>query len=261
MSNQEVTVEFESAIRRALSQFKLRLEQQRLFQLQNTLLKNLHQEVVKTNYCYSDEIEFFAKEYKDFYTQLSETGRSYENIVAEKNLVDTYSAFEKFLFDCLCGLYEYHPKFLGDSVQINTADFFVSNDISLCKRNIIELKVKGFIQQDNIKNIIARFNKKPFNIKSFNISKNDLNLLYEISLIRNLIIHNNSIVNRTYKESIKNNRASIKYEFVENETIFEKLDDLVEDIKSLSISVCEKITNTIIDDASRLNSHHDHVGL
>ena len=257
MTNQESIAEFESVIRKALNQFELRLEQQRLFQFQNRLLKNLHQEVVKTNYCDSADIEFFAKEYEYFYTQLSETGRSYENIVAEKNLVDTYSAFEKFLFDCLCSLYEYHPKFLGDNVQINTADFFVANNIELCKRNIIELKVKGFIQQDHIKAIITRFNKKLFNIKDFNISKDDLNLLYEISLVRNLIIHNNSIVNRTYKEGLKKNLTSAeKYEFIENETIFAKLDGLVEDIKTLSTSVCEKITNTIINDANRLNTHH-----
>ncbi|MCK5718436.1 MAG: hypothetical protein KAH84_00650 [Thiomargarita sp.] len=152
-------VQFENSIKKALANFNIKLEQQRLFQIQNNLLKNLQKEVKNCAYCNSLKIENLSLEYESFYNDLKESGRSYENIVNEKNLVDTYSAFEKFLFDCFYCLYYSFPKFLGDKININTADLFIDEDIELCKRDVIELKVKSFIQAKNIKDIMTEFSK------------------------------------------------------------------------------------------------------
>ncbi len=100
MMSNNTTVQFETAITKALSDFEQRLEQQRSFQIQNHLLKKLHEEIKIIGYCDSQKIEDLSLEYEDFHKKLSESGRSYENIVEEKNLVDVYSAFEKFLSDC-----------------------------------------------------------------------------------------------------------------------------------------------------------------
>lgn len=257
MASENDLEQFKNAITQALNEFNHRLKQQRLFQIQNTLLKKLHQEIVKIDHANSNDIRDLSKEYEIFYTQLNETGRSYENIVAEKNLVDTYSAFEKFLFDCFYSIYEFFPKFLGNDVKVNTIDFFIDGNIDICKKNIIELNVKSFIQANNIILIMDGF-KKQFDMKDINISKDDGNLLYEISLVRNLIIHNNSVVNRTYKESInkllKNNE---KYIFNEKDTVLPMLEYLVEDIKELSGRVGNQIVDAILNDAVRLYQYHE----
>ena len=124
---------FENAIRKALGDFKQKLEHQRFFQVQNTLLKKLHEEVRLLGYCGSKTVEQLSLEYQDFYRKLCESGRTYENIVEEKNLIDTYSAFEKFLFDCFCSIYAFFPKYLGNQVNINTSDLFIDENIELCK--------------------------------------------------------------------------------------------------------------------------------
>lgn len=260
MSN-NTTVQFETAITKALSDFEQRLEQQRSFQIQNHLLKKLHEEIKIIGYCDSQKIEDLSLEYEDFHKKLSESGRSYENIVEEKNLVDVYSAFEKFLSDCFYSIYLFFPKYLGEKITVSTHDLFIGGDIELCKKNIIELEVKSFIQANHIIEIVSSFKKK-FSIKKIesSISKDDLNILYEISLIRNLITHNNSIVNRVYIEQVKKFlKDKAKYEFHEGETVLGKLENLTQDMKDISTKVCEKIAEAIINDSNRLKNHHENM--
>lgn len=247
---------FERNIEKALNELNQRLKQQQLFQVQNSLLKELQKEVDVLGFCNSESVKNISEQYQIFCIQLRESGRSYENIVAEKNLVDTYSAFEKFLADCYSAIYLSFPKFLGSEVSVSTFDLFMNNNLEICKQNIIGTKVKGFIQGNNIKAILTGFNKKPFDIKKLNISENDLNLFYEIGLIRNLIIHNNGIVNRIYQESIKSIQNK-KYTFDEGETVLIKLEDVVQDIKELSERNSRRIADTIIQDGQRLYLTHE----
>ena len=108
---------------------------------------------------------------------------------------------------------------------------------------------------------MSRFNKK-FSIKKVeaSISKDDINILYEISLIRNLITHNHSIVNRVYIEQVKKFlKDKAKYEFHEGETVLGKLENLTQDMKDISTKVCEKIADAIISDSNRLKNHHENM--
>lgn len=257
--NDSRLIQFENAIRNALAQFKQRLEQQRSFQIQNMLLKQLNEAVKWIKYCGYKEVESLSLEYEKFYKELSESGRTYENIADEKSLVDVYSAFEKFLFDCFCCLYTYFPKYLGTEVKVRISDLFVDENIELCKRNIIELNVKSFIQSSNIMDVIKGFDKK-FSIKIIfsEEEENDMDRLYEISLIRNLIIHSNSIVNRIYKEQINKflGDEKVRYPFAVGDTVLSRLPDIVDEIKELSSRVCEKIADTITNDSKRLENHH-----
>jgi len=155
MSN-SILEDFENAIAIALNQFKRRLEQQELFQVQNDLLKELQKEIANIGFCNSEGIKDLSEQYQSFYTQLRESGRTYENIVDEKVVVDTYSAFEKFLFDCYCAIYTFFPKFLGAKVEIDTRDLFLDGNMELCKRNIIEFKVKN-LGSDQKQEMILHF--------------------------------------------------------------------------------------------------------
>jgi len=44
MSDKDIAIQFENAVRKALGDFKQKLEQQRFFQIQNNLLKKLYEE-------------------------------------------------------------------------------------------------------------------------------------------------------------------------------------------------------------------------
>jgi hypothetical protein len=254
MNSENIISAFENAIEKAFADFDRRLKQQELFQVQNKVLTEIQGEVVKADYYQSEQMKNISISYKEFYEQLKGTGRSYENIIAEKSLVDTYSAFEKFLSDCFYAIYEFYPKYLGELIQVNTVDLLVDSDIELCKKNVIESKVRGIIQPNNINAIIDEF-KKSFNINKIDISDDDKSLLYEVSLVRNLVIHNNSIVNRIYKEAVKKIKHP-KYDFIEGDTVLYQLDAVLDDAKNIAIRVSEKIKKEIIDDASRLNQHH-----
>ena len=112
---------------------------------------------------------------------------------------------------------------------------------------------------------ITEFNSKTFGegieiIGTF-VSKNDIDTLHGISLIRNLIIHNNSIVNRIYiKEISRISVDQVEFKsFNEGDTILSKLEDLVEKIRVTSTRVCEKIAEAIINDSQRLKSHHENL--
>ena len=163
--SEDIRIQFENAVRKALEDFSRRLEQQRFFQIQNNLLKKLHEEIKASNYCNSETLEKISLEYEDFYTRLRGSGRSYENIVEEKNLVDTYSSFEKFLFDCFYAIYYFFPKYLGEQKTVAVSDLFIEGDIEICKRGIIESEVKDLIQKNNVSAIIDEFKKK-FDIKT-----------------------------------------------------------------------------------------------
>lgn len=251
-------IQFENAIIDAWGDFKRRLEQQRMFQIQNNILKKLQEEVKSVEYGHFKQIENLSLTYENFYQKLSESGRSYENIVKEKNLVDTYSAFEKFLFDCFCAIYTSFPKHLGDQISVNTLDLFMSENVELCKKNFIESKVQQLIQSNNIIGILGEFKKK-FSI-DISVSEDEKNILYEISLVRNLIIHNDGIVNSIYEQQIKKSlQDKVKYEFNQGDTVLNKLEDVAQDIVDISPQICEKIAHDIINDSKRLEKHHENI--
>jgi len=259
MSSDIVVFKFERAIEKALQQFEQRLKQQQLFQIQNDLLKEMQKEVAMLGFCDSESVRDLSEQYQAFYIQLKESGRSYENIVAEKNLVDTYSAFEKFLSDCRIAVYLSFPKFLGSEVTVNTLELFINSNIAICKDTVVGTKVKDFIQGKNIMDILKGFNQEPFYIKTENLkfSQEELELFYEIGLIRNLITHNNGIVNRTYKESVKKLQNREKYPFNEGETVLIKLEDIFQDIKQLSEVLSNRIAEAIINHSSFLYHYHE----
>jgi len=250
------SVQLENSIRAALVNFKRRLDQQRLFQIQNLLLKAIYQEIKQSQYCNSSIIQNLSLEYEDFYQKLRGSGRSYENIVNEKSLVDTYSALENFLFDCFYTLYKLFPKYLGTEVTISVSDLFIHENLEMCKKNFIENKVKSIIQSNNILAILNLL-KKDFGL-NITLDENDKFTLYEISLIRNVVIHNNSIINRIYIDQVqKFLKESVKYPFSEGETVLGQIEDVLDDLKSISINVCEKIASKIVDDCMRLEKYHD----
>ncbi len=247
---------FKNAIHEAEREFKARLEQQRLFQAQNLFLVKLY-EVLKTDERCASLGKLLSEQYEDFRKKLDGTGRTYDHIVQEKALVDIYSSFEQFLSDCLFNLYFYFPKFLGDIVEVSTVDLFIDGNIELCKKNKVESKVKSEIQSKNIRDILSYIGKE-FRMKSLQFDVSIVDELLEIGLIRNLIVHNNGVVNVIHGIQIRKffPENSQKYSFKEGESVQTRLPEIVERIKEITVQLCEKITQIITDDTIFLEKYH-----
>lgn len=261
--SEQIEQQFNALINKAHQDFKKRLEQQRLFQTQDILLKELHKKIKENNYCSSTEMKFLSDQYEIFKNQQKETGRSYNDIIQEKNLVDVYSSFEKFLFDCFYAIYTCFPKFLGETVSnISIVDIFLNEDIELCRKNIIEFQIKSLIQSKNIKEILNTFGNKPFHIKHLDkIEEYKRNKLYEISLIRNLIIHNHGIVNNVHLKLLKKSlsETEIKYQFTIGDSVLTNISIILEDAKNITVQLSQSLTNIIIENTVYLNQRHQNI--
>ncbi len=67
-------------------------------------------------------------------------------------------------------------------------------------------------------------------------------------------------MNRVYIEQIKKFlKNEPKYKFYEGETVLGKLENITQDMKTISTKVCEKIADAIISDSNRLKTHHDNM--
>lgn len=258
MTDFNLEVLFKAKISEAKQEFSLRLEQQRLFDIQNMFLKTLHTEVKKSNHCASEVIENLSRKYEGTYQRLHETGRTYEDIIAEKIVIDTYSSLEKFLSECFFTIYFCFPKFLGESKTIPITELFIDGDIELCKRHIIEQEVKSLIQSNNIIKTLENFDKK-FDIKNIKPLSDgeDAKALLEIAWVRNIIIHNNGRINQVYIYDVNKILGSSKYHFSIGDSVLEKIDDVVDDIKRISGKICEDLENLLLNDFVRLKNYHD----
>jgi len=259
--NHDLETIFKSKISQAREEFSLRLEQQRLFLIQNTLLKRLHREVQANEHCDSTPIENLSIGYDEAYRQLSETGKTYENMLAEKVVVDTYSSLEKFLFDCFFIVYSCFPKFLGENKSVSIAELFINDDIERCKKHIIEQEVKSIIQSNHVIDTLKSFIKK-FKMKTIKeLSEGEeARILLEISWVRNIIIHNNGEINQIYIQDVnKKLDGNSKYDFSLGDSVVEKIDRVVVDVKTISEKLCENLENLLISDFSRLKNYHDFI--
>lgn len=249
MKHNDTVAKFESAIHQSFLDFKIRLDQQRLFLIQENLLRTIYKEVSVNGHENTKEL---VDQYKLFNVKLIELGKTNDDLINEKIIIDTYSSFERFLADCYSIIYGFFPKYIGSEANVGVIDLFFE-EIDVCQRNVIEAKVKSIVQSNNISDNIKDLNKK-FKIK-MEINSDDVNHMHEISLIRNLIIHNNSRVNRIHINQMKR-LPNPRYVMKEDELVCSKLEEIASSVKEISFGICDIVKNAILDDSIRLYRHH-----
>jgi hypothetical protein len=249
MNNDSVTT-FENEINQSFVDFKIRLDQQRIFSIQESLLKKIYEAAVDS---VGSDAFGLIEQYGNFNDQLMAFGKKRDDLINEKIIIDAYSALEIFLADCYYNIFKNFPMFLGDVASVNVADLFFE-DADVCKRNFIESKVKE-MAQDNIQNMVLGFNRK-FKVK-VDIGQVLLDHAYEIALVRNLIIHNNGRVNRIYLNNIKRLKK-VNY-IMQDRTMIssEILADIALVVKEVSFNICDLVKTTVMSHSQRLFLYHE----
>lgn len=182
--------------------FQHKVEQSKLFQFQERLSENIiaefiAQESVSTNYPQIVVYQNNARELKNM-------GKTYKNVFEEKLFTDTYRVFEEYLKDVFTSMFTTFPYLLMEEAEVSVPFhlIFADNpDLENHKNLMIANRVKKYMQGDNILKILERF-KTTFKL--------DLSLEEEIqkeaqrlALLRNIITHNNSIINEIYLNTIQ----------------------------------------------------------
>lgn len=189
-----------------------------------------------------EEIVIPVVEYAKSKKRLEDDGYDFLKILYEKVYVDAYQAFEQYLFDCYKNIYMLCPKFLFKSQAISFYydDIFENNNIEICREKIIDRKVKGIIQSNNIDIVLKTF--KEFGVK-IEIPPNFLESIFVFSKNRNVFTHNNGIINNIYIEDLKKNKILSMYKINDSlkEKIIQEINDGNKTVDYISKYLYEKI--------------------
>lgn len=193
------------------------------------------------------------------YTQVNEElksrKRGYEQLHNEKVLVDIYSAFEKLLYDHLRTLYSLYPKvcFPDARLSVRLADIFLTTSLENTQEFVIEETVKGEIQSNTIDKILELILKKVQlkNAEANILSADEKSLLLYLSKIRNLIIHNESLMNKIVLEDLK--KIGVMHSHNENQSVSENLDDDISKMEMLFEKISKRLTNKLLEEAKKIN--------
>lgn len=141
----------------------------------------------------------------------------------------------------------FFPEFFNDKSNIDIKDIFNSDSILTVRNKLIDQKVKDTIQTNNISQLIKKF-KDLFGVE-IKIAKENLDYLIVASNTRNLLIHNNGIVNNIYIQNLNSSRISSSYHNGDKVIISEKdlrdcnkfFNKIVEETNSSMVSQMEQI--------------------
>ena len=196
-------------------------------------------------------LEKFNK-YHSFFKSPEEVGK----VIIEKTFIDKYQVFESLIYDLIFLLYQNFPNFLnnGDaSTSISIKDIYSKDNIEDLRNIVIENRTRHIIQFNSIKSVLHQI-EKIFGIK-LNISKDDLNQIYLISRLRNLITHNKSILNETVlKELLRENISII---LTVGQDIIPYVQDNDEIFSNVLFSVGNEIIVIIKKNIKQITNYHN----
>jgi hypothetical protein len=247
----------QAAIQEMLNAFLSRTKANLLFEQVHLLMNNVAVRVFKDEKPISLAEELFQGDYAKFRDRFNEHREDHERVLYEKIFVDNYQSFEIFLSDLFKALYYSFPRFLTPDVinqdigNIVYSDVFKSDSILRLRAAIIERKVKGIFQANNIAAALTRL-EKTFDIE-LKIPKKDVEALLEIAFDRNILVHNNGVVNDIYVSGLNRLRITPKYK-VEERIVID--DARVTDSQTLLQDKAVSISDIVIDKVSQITKYY-----
>ena len=200
----DIKVVFQKRVENAFIDFTRKMEQNKLFQVQEVLSTEIIKEIKKDTKL-TEKIPAIAV-YDSNNLQLRATGKTYKNALEEKIFTDGYRVFEEFLNEVFTNIFSVFPYLLLEKkgakreITIPFDYIFTSPNIEGSKALLIENRVKSYLQSDNILTILDRF-RTTFDLK-MTVDETQKLSCQRIALLRNIITHNNSIINEIYINSI-----------------------------------------------------------
>ncbi len=219
-----------------------------LLQLETFLHKNgMIDEVLENSGINKTDLNF-TKE------KLISYNRTFSDVNNELTFKAYFQMFEAFIFQVFTCLYSTYPIFLKkDNLKFDLAyeNIFSTSNINEIQNLIIENRVKRTIQSNNISNTLQKF-KKVFGF-DVNIDDKDFRNIILASLHRNILTHNNGIVNRIYLQEITFHNLSKKYNL--GDCIFPQLNDHIETLQNTVNNISTSIFDSISDNLTQIDKY------
>lgn len=186
--------------------------------------------------------------------KLNSYNRTFSDITNELTFKTYYQLFEEFIFQVFTALYSTYPIFLKkDTIKfdLDYENVFSTKDIQEVQNLIIENKVKRTIQSNNISNILKKI-EKIFGIE-IKANENDSQNIILASLNRNILTHNNGIVNRIYLQEIKFHKLKNNYKL--NDSIFLDLNKQTDLLQETVDNLKNNIIDSILKNLTQIDNY------
>lgn len=165
-----------------------------------------------------------------------------------------YQIYEEFISSLLIYLYKTFPNFLkkeNENVSLHFDNIFEDNDIESIRNSVIELRVKGIIQSNNVVNIFTKI-KSIFGI-DIKLKKEEMDFLMLFSLKRNLLVHNSGKVNSIFLSEVKRHKIECSLKINDDIIIPDSKSDK---LSSQILPITKKIYEAVISDLPRLEAYN-----
>jgi len=223
----------------------------------NLFIENLDQQTIKTvlSKINDDQINFlhFEKTKK----RISSQTKSYKAINFEIVYKLHFQVFEEYLSEVIYACFKNFPWFMNLFDTKNEIPFEKiyeeASSIEEIKEFMITYRVKKIIQSNNIVDAISKI-EKMFHFK-FNIEERDLDKLFITAANRNILTHNNGIVNEIYIQQLRS--RGITNALRKGEHVLKTIEGLYDVEIQNQGEIVKKIHEVILNDRVRLKKHHD----
>lgn len=136
-------------------------------------------------------------------------------------------------------------------MSLHFDNIFEDNDIESIRNSVIELRVKGIIQSNNVVNIFTKI-KSIFGI-DIKLKKEEMDFLMLFSLKRNLLVHNSGKVNSIFLSEVKRHKIECSLKINDDIIIPDSKSDK---LSSQILPITKKIYEAVISDLPRLEAYN-----
>lgn len=194
--------------------------------------------------------------FDNFYKSKVSMQGKYDAINLDVIYKSNFQSFEEYLSEILYCCFFFFPKFMNKIDLKHSIPLEKIFEDSISKEDIkdylITFKVKTIIQSSNILEIISKI-EKTFSLK-FNLQSDELNMLYFNSLVRNLLTHNNGVINDVFINQLKLKKIPFM-EFDKNSKIRLTTSTCLKHGTN-QLEIADKIFDCIAGDVKRLCEYH-----
>ena len=189
---------------------------------------------------------------------------SIEELIGKKVYVSIYQSFEYYLWEIFFEIFYNYPKFLyykaekdeDKNVHLNYIDLFDQKaKLKELKKTIISKKLKTILDS-NIKRSFENIEKK-LSIK-IGITDDEFDRILQASRKRNVIVHNNNIVDKLYFELIsKTNLGKKKIKI--GDKLIKEWDSEITELVNICININAKLHNCLKLKIKDIRKKHIHI--
>ncbi|TGL75988.1 hypothetical protein [Leptospira yasudae] len=203
-------------------------------------------------------VQIFKTKYQDFHLDTKRHKKSFELLMTEKAFVDLFQAFEICLLGITKLLFRNYPKSLdtrsedSNKISVSFSEIFEQETTFQVKENIIERKSRSIIESTDYKEI----NRQIQNLFGFEFFSEESvkDRLFIGKQLRNVIVHNDGIVDERFMNKMKGLRFESNYQLFQN--ISEGLEREIENFNKLIQQTVQEIRNNVLKRQSDLDKRY-----